>query len=89
MTRSKDTPAGAEEELRAVIAEYEAALPRLLEARDEAIRRIAAERNLKQIDVIRITGYSRETVRQVLNPEVRAATKKAAEERKAAKESHG
>jgi len=88
-TATPEIQAAAEEELRAVIAEYEAAFPRLLEARDEGIRRIAAKRNLKQVDVIRITGYSRETVRQVLNPEVRAATKKAVEERKAAKESRG
>lgn len=81
---SETTP---EDELRAVVAEYEAAIPRALEARDEGIRRIAAEHNLKQIDIIRITGYSRETVRQVLNPEIRAAIKKAAEDRKNTKES--
>lgn len=84
MTREKNVPAGTQEELRAVIAEYEAALPRALEARDEGIRRVAAK-GLKQVDIIRITGYSRETVRQALNPEIRAAMKKAAEERRAAK----
>lgn len=86
MTREKSTPTRAEEELRAAIAEYEAALPRALEARDERIRRIAAEYDLKQVDIIRITGYSRETVRQALDPKVRAAMKKSAEERRAAKE---
>jgi hypothetical protein len=85
MTRNKSAPTSAEDEIRAVIAEYEAALPALLERRDEALRRIATERNLKQVDVIRITGYSRETVRQVLDPKIRSAMKKAAEERKAAK----
>ncbi len=84
MTKPNDTPASAEDELRAVIAEYEAALPRALKARDEGIRRVA-EKGLKQVDIIRITGYSRETVRQALNPEIRAAMKKAAEQRRAAK----
>lgn len=87
MTRDNEMPAGLEEELRAVVAEYEAALPRALEARDEGIRRIAAK-GLRQVDIIRITGYSRETVRQALNPEIRAAMKRAAEERKARKAEH-
>lgn len=88
-TATLEMQATAEEELRAVMAEYEAALPRALKARDEGIRRIASEYNLKQVDVIRITGYSRETVRQALNPKVRAAVKKAAEDRKAGKAEEG
>lgn len=82
MSSAKKKPSNPEDELRAVVVEYEAALPRALEARDEGIRRIAAEHGLKQIDVIRITGYSRETVRQMLNPEIRAAMKKAAGQRR-------
>lgn len=77
---------GYEEEIQEVVAEYEAALPRALEIRNEGLRRIAAKYDLKQVDVIRTTGYSRETVRQALNPEVRAAVKKAAEDRRNVKE---
>jgi phosphoenolpyruvate synthase/pyruvate phosphate dikinase len=86
MARTKNVPTAAEEAIHAAIAAYEAAIPAALEARDAEIRRIADEHDLKQIDVIRITGYSRETVRQALDPKIRSAMRKAAEERRAAKE---
>lgn len=85
MARTENAPTDAEEELRAVIAEYEAAIPRALEARDEGIRRVADEYGLRQVDIIRITGYSRETVRQALSPKIRSAIRKSAGERKAAR----
>lgn len=75
-----------EEELLEAVAEYKTAPARALEARDEAIRK-AADAGLKQIDIVRVTGYTRETIRRALNPEVRAAVKKAAEARKVTKES--
>lgn len=81
-----------EERLRAAVDEFAAAPARALEIRDEEIRAVAAEfagDGLKQIDIIRITGYSRETVRQALDPEIRAAVKKATEERLAAKKAAG
>lgn len=83
MARNKDRPASPEDALLAVVAEYKAAPERALQARDEGIRQ-AAEAGLKQVDIVRITGYTRETVRQALNPEIRAAVRKAAEERRAA-----
>ena len=39
----------------------------------------------KQADIVRASGLARETVRQALNPEIRAAVKKAAAERRAAR----
>jgi hypothetical protein len=74
----------AEAELRNVPARYRADLARALEVRDEALRRAAAA-GLKQVDIVRITGYTRETVRQALNPEIKEAVRRAAEERKAAR----
>lgn len=72
--------------LLGVLAQYKTDLARAREVRDEKIRRIAAKYDLKQVEIIRTTGYSRETVRQALNPEVRAAVKKAAEDRRNVKE---
>lgn len=84
MTTPKGNLGDAEQRLRDAVAEFQAAPARALEARDAVIREVA-ESGLRQVDIIRITGYSRETVRQALNPEIRAAMKKAAEERRAQK----
>lgn len=89
MTPKTEVPTEAEAELLAAKAELEAAPARALETHDEEIRRIVAKYNLRQIDVIRITGYSRETVRQAMDPKIRAAVRKAAEERLAAKRAAG
>jgi hypothetical protein len=70
----------AEAELRAIVAEYEAAPEKALQARDAGIRSVA-EKGLRQVDIIRITGYSRETVRQALKPEAREAARRAVAER--------
>lgn len=53
------------------------------ERRNKRIRAAAQAAELRQIDVIKLTGYSRETVRQALNPGARAAVRQAAEERRA------
>jgi phosphoheptose isomerase len=73
----------AEAEIQAAVAEYDAAPAVALARRDERIRKAAKVAGLKQIEVIKLTGYSRETVRQALNPEARAAVRQAAEERRA------
>jgi hypothetical protein len=60
-----------ESEIKAIATDYEEAAERLLEARDAKLRK-AIDEGWKQADLVRITGYSRETIRQALNPEVRA-----------------
>jgi len=85
MTTDNESPAEAEARLAEVIEEYRQAPAKALAARDEGLREVAAM-GLRQVDIIRLTGYSRETVRQALKPEARAAVKKATEQRRAAKQ---
>lgn len=61
-----------DQELQAVVAEYDAACEQALQQRDAKFRQ-AIEQGRSQADIIRATGYSRETVRQALNPKIRAA----------------
>ena len=63
----------SEEELREVIAVYEATRAAALMQRDERLRTFHAA-GWRPVDLQRITGYSRETIRQALRPEVRQAT---------------
>ncbi|WP_033338901.1 hypothetical protein [Catenuloplanes japonicus] len=70
-----------EDELRAVVAAYDQAgehIARLetqrRDTRDAEIQR-AADEGMRQVDIIRVTGYSRETVRQALKPEAREAVR--------------
>lgn len=58
-------------EIKAIATDYEEAAERLLEERDAKLR-AALDAGWKQADLVRITGYSRETIRQALNPEIRA-----------------
>lgn len=60
-----------EPEIKAIATDYEEASERLLEERDAKLRR-AIDAGWKQADIVRVTGYSRETIRQALNPEIRA-----------------
>lgn len=64
------------------VSEYAAAPAIALARRDEQLREAAAM-GLRQVDIIKLTGLSRETVRQALKPEARAAVRQAAEERRA------
>ncbi|MER6492677.1 hypothetical protein [Streptomyces griseorubiginosus] len=61
-----------EAEIKAIASDYEDATERLLEERDAKLRQ-AVNDGWKQADLVRITGYSRETIRQALHPEIRAA----------------
>lgn len=61
-----------EDDLRAVVAEYEATKRAALTRRDEQLRGFDAA-GWRPVDLQRITGYSRETIRQALRPEVRRA----------------
>lgn len=61
-----------EEELREVVSGYEASKNAALARRDAQLREFHA-RGWRPVDLQRVTGYSRETIRQVLHPEVRRA----------------
>lgn len=81
-----------EDELREIIAEFDRAGEQLkaadeerLRKRDEGLRKAKAE-GWKQSELIRFTGYSRETMRQALDPDARqAARDKRTAKREAAK----
>jgi hypothetical protein len=60
-----------EAEIKTIATDYEDATERLLEERDAKLRQ-AIDDGWKQADLVRITGYSRETIRQALHPEIRA-----------------
>jgi hypothetical protein len=62
-----------EEELREVVSGYEASKSAALLRRDAQLREFHA-RGWRPVDLQRVTGYSRETIRQALHPEVRRAT---------------
>ncbi|WFE27146.1 hypothetical protein O7623_28510 [Solwaraspora sp. WMMD791] len=62
-----------EDDLRAVIAAYEATRAAALTSRDEQLRAFHAA-GWRPVDLQRVTGYSRETIRQALRPEVRQAS---------------
>ncbi|MFV2022580.1 hypothetical protein [Micromonospora sp. LOL_023] len=63
----------SEDDLRAVVATYEATRAAALTARDEQLRAFHAA-GWRPVELQRVTGYSRETIRQALRPEVRRAT---------------
>lgn len=52
--------------------------------RNQALRKAHAA-GWRPVDIERVTGLSRETVRQALHPEVREAARRAAAERRAAR----
>lgn len=71
-----------DDELRSLKADHEAAIERLEEERDAKLRTALAD-GRQQKDLVTLTGYTRETIRQALNPEIKAAAKRAAQERRA------
>ncbi|WP_433051175.1 hypothetical protein [Dactylosporangium sp. CS-033363] len=62
----------SEDELRSVVAEYEETKKAALAKRDSALRSFQAA-GWRAVDLQRVTGYSRETIRQALNPDARVA----------------
>jgi hypothetical protein len=62
-----------EDQLRDVVGGYEASKNAALLRRDAQLREFHAA-GWRPVDLQRITGYSRETIRQALHPEVRHAT---------------
>lgn len=63
----------SENDLRAIVARYEATRAAALTERDKQLRAFHAA-GWRPVDLQRVTGYSRETIRQALRPEVRRAT---------------
>lgn len=64
-----------EKALREVVGEYEASRAAALEKRDTQLRAFHAK-GWRPVDLQRVTGYSRETIRQALHPDVRSAANK-------------
>jgi hypothetical protein len=62
-----------EEALRSLVDDYDEGKRQLLARRDQRIRDFYAS-GWRPVDLQRITGYSRETIRHALHPEVRQAT---------------
>lgn len=60
-------------EIQEIIITYRRQRDQLLDDRDRRIREVARKHSMRQMDVIRATGLSRETVRRVLDPAVREA----------------
>lgn len=63
----------SEDELHTVVSRYETMRAQALTERDEQLRAFHAA-GWRPVDLQRVTGYSRETIRQALRPEVRRAT---------------
>jgi hypothetical protein len=61
-----------EDDLREVVSSYEASKNVALMRRDAQLRDFHA-RGWRPVDLQRVTGYSRETIRQALHPDVRRA----------------
>lgn len=69
--QGSDTPANINamvDDLRAAVAEYKAAIAAATQKRDDAIR-AARDKGMRPVDIEDETGYSRETVRQILMTE--------------------
>jgi hypothetical protein len=65
-----------EDDLRAIVAEYDRAKQALVAERDAELRAFRAA-GWRPVDIQRITGYSRETIRQALKPAARQAANQA------------
>src|SRR5690625_3927960 len=62
-------PGMSEQEIREIITDYEDQSRRLIAERNARLR-AAREAGWKPKDLMRLSGYSRETIRQALNPEI-------------------
>lgn len=71
-------------EAEAIKRRFDTAGERARDERSRGLRALAARYDLRQVDLITLTGYSRETVRQALDPaksdEIRARRRSAASE---------
>ena len=69
------------ETLRAAITQYEQATDAAREERDQAIRQARAD-GMSQKDIVEATGYTRETIRRILDPAAAEAVRRAAAEKR-------
>lgn len=53
-----------EDSLRAAVTAYDEGIKQLRTDRDAAIR--SAAKTMRQVDIVRVTGYNRETIRQIV-----------------------
>lgn len=60
-------------EIAKIKADWEAANDRAWNDRAQALKNLAERHGLKQVDLVGLTGWSRETLRQALDPELRKA----------------
>ena len=67
-------PRFTEDALRDVVVDYDATRTAALARRDAQLRAFHAQ-GWRSVDLQRVTGYSRETIRCALNPEVREASR--------------
>lgn len=77
-----------EDDLREVVARYEATKDAALKERDSSLRAFHAA-GWQATELHRVTGYSRETIRQALNPQARADTNAGRRMLRAAREQEG
>lgn len=54
-----------EDDLKAAVQAHDNAIEEARRTRNERIRQAAAE-GMRQVDIIKITGYSRETIRRIV-----------------------
>lgn len=69
------------DELRAAITRYEQATNAAKHERDKAIRQ-AKTAGMTQKQIVEATGYTRETIRRILDPAAAEAVRRAAAERR-------
>lgn len=72
-----------DDEIRAIVADYEADCERAMQRRDGRLRD-AITSGRKQAELVRIAEMSREAVRQALNPAAREAVRQARAQKKQA-----
>lgn len=65
-----------DDEIRQIITDYDQDVGAAMQKRDERLRTALAS-GRKQADLVRLTGMSREAMRQALNPEIREAVRQA------------
>lgn len=69
------------DDLRAAITRYDQVTGTAKEERDQAIR-AAKESGMPQKEIVDATGYTRETIRRILNPAAAETVRQAAAERR-------
>lgn len=66
-------PTAVQTAARTIAEKYSTVVETALQDRDAALRELQKETGCPQVDLIKGTGYSRETIRKALNPKIREA----------------